>query len=99
MTVIQYLTNLIFQEQPPRGVLKKRCFENKQQTYRRTPMPKCDFNDDDDDDDDEMMNCFFGMIDRTKVISLISSRDHCQRDPHYRESPTRREQALNQCRA
>ena len=24
-----------------RGVLKKRCSENKQQIYRRTPMPKC----------------------------------------------------------
>ena len=28
----------------PRGVLKKRCSENIQQMYRRTPMPKCDFN-------------------------------------------------------
>ena len=27
-----------------RGVLSKRCSENMQQTYRRTPMPKCDFN-------------------------------------------------------
>ena len=26
------------------GVLKKRCSENMQQIYRRTPMPKCDFN-------------------------------------------------------
>ena len=25
-------------------VLTKRCFENMQQIYRRTPMPKCDFN-------------------------------------------------------
>ena len=32
------------QKQPPRGVLRKRCFENIQQIYRRTPMPKCDFN-------------------------------------------------------
>ena len=32
------------EKQPPRGVLKKRCSENMQQTYRRTPMPKCDFN-------------------------------------------------------
>ena len=30
--------------QPPRGVLKKRCSENIQQIYRRTSMPKCDFN-------------------------------------------------------
>ena len=27
-----------------RCVLKKRCSENMQQIYRRTPMPKCDFN-------------------------------------------------------
>ena len=27
-----------------RGVLMKSCFENMQQIYRRTPMPKCDFN-------------------------------------------------------
>ena len=34
----------ILLKQPPRGVLKKSCSENKQQIYRRTPMPKCDFN-------------------------------------------------------
>ena len=27
-----------------RGVLRKRCSENMQQIYRRTPLPKCDFN-------------------------------------------------------
>ena len=27
-----------------RGALKKRCSENIQQTYRRTPKAKCDFN-------------------------------------------------------
>ena len=32
------------QKQPFRGVLKKRCSEKMQQIYRRTPMPKCDFN-------------------------------------------------------
>ena len=32
------------QKQPSKGVLRKRCPENKQQIYRRTPMPKCDFN-------------------------------------------------------
>ena len=32
------------QKQPPRRVLKKRCSQNMQQIYRRTPMPKCDFN-------------------------------------------------------
>ena len=32
------------QKQPLRCVLQKRCSENIQQIYRRTPMPKCDFN-------------------------------------------------------
>ena len=32
------------QKQPPRGELKKRCSENMQQIYRRTPMSKYDFN-------------------------------------------------------
>ena len=32
------------QKQPSRGVSKKRCSENMQQIYRRTHMPKCDFN-------------------------------------------------------
>ena len=31
-------------KQPSRGVLRKRCSENMQQIYRRTPMPTCDFN-------------------------------------------------------
>ena len=33
-----------FQKQPSRGVLRKRCSFNMHQIYRRTPMPKCDFN-------------------------------------------------------
>ena len=32
------------QNQPSRGVFLKRCSKNMQQTYGRTPMPKCDFN-------------------------------------------------------
>ena len=32
------------QKRPFRGVLEKKCSENMQQIYRRTPMPKCDFN-------------------------------------------------------
>ena len=32
------------QKQPPGGVLKRRCSENMQLIYRRTPMPKYDFN-------------------------------------------------------
>ena len=27
-----------------KGVLRKSCSENMQQIYRRTPVPKCDFN-------------------------------------------------------
>ena len=33
-----------------------------------------------------MMNCFCGMVDRRKVLSLISSRDHCQRSSPLRIS-------------
>ena len=33
-----------FQKQPSGDVLSKRCSENMQQIYRRTPMPKCYFN-------------------------------------------------------
>ena len=32
------------QKQPSRGVLRKRRSKNMLQIYRRTPMPKCDFN-------------------------------------------------------
>ena len=32
------------QKQPSIGFLRKRCSENMQQIYSRTPMPKCDFN-------------------------------------------------------
>ena len=32
------------QELPCRDVLKKRCSENMQQIYRRTTIPKCEFN-------------------------------------------------------
>ena len=32
------------QKQPSKGVLMKGCSNNMQQIYRRTPMPKCDFN-------------------------------------------------------
>ena len=33
-----------------------------------------------------MMNCFCGMVDRRKALSLISSRDHCQRSSPSRIS-------------
>ena len=33
------------QKQPFRGVLRKKCFENMQQIYKRTSMSKCDFNE------------------------------------------------------
>ena len=31
-------------KQPPRGVPRKSCSENMQQIYRKTPMPKYNFN-------------------------------------------------------
>ena len=34
---------MVLQKQSPRRVLSKWCYENIQQIYRRTPMPKCDF--------------------------------------------------------
>ena len=40
----KYLTSY-FDKQPSRGVLIERCSENMQQIYRRTPTPKCDFNE------------------------------------------------------
>ena len=36
------LQNCCSQKQPSRGVLRKRCSENMQQIYWRTPMPKFD---------------------------------------------------------
>ena len=33
----------LIQKQPYRSILRKRCSENMQQIYRRTPMPKCNF--------------------------------------------------------
>ena len=38
------LSKLLLQKQPLKGVLEKRCSENMQQIYRRTHMPKCNFN-------------------------------------------------------
>ena len=35
---------MLFPEAAVQRCLKKRCIENMQQTYRRTPMAKCDFN-------------------------------------------------------
>ena len=49
--LIFILSSMIFEtdtcndkKQPPRGFPRKRCFENIQQIYSRSPMPKCDFN-------------------------------------------------------
>ena len=38
------ILRLDLQKQPFRGVLRKRCSEIRQQTYRRALIPKCDFN-------------------------------------------------------
>ena len=36
--------DLLYQKQPCRVVLRKKCSENMQQIYKRSPMLKCDFN-------------------------------------------------------
>ena len=42
---LQSLLSLLkIHKQPPRGVLTKRCFENIQHIYWRTPTSKCGFN-------------------------------------------------------
>ena len=38
------MVNENIQAVPSRVVLRKRCFKNMQQIYKRTYMPKCDFN-------------------------------------------------------
>ena len=43
-SVIQCFVGYSNKKQPSRGVFIKRCSENMQQIYRRTLMPKCDFN-------------------------------------------------------
>ena len=42
--VIPQSSDCNLQKQPYRGVLRKWCSENMQQIYRKTPVPKCDFN-------------------------------------------------------
>ena len=37
----EFIKNNKLQKQPPRDVLNKRCSENMQQVYRRTPMSTC----------------------------------------------------------
>ena len=41
---LKYISYQNIQKQTSRGVRKKRWSENMQQIYKRTPMPKCDFN-------------------------------------------------------
>ena len=36
--------DISLKKQPSIGVIRKRCSEYIHQIYRRTPMPKCDFN-------------------------------------------------------
>ena len=38
--------------------------------------------------DDELINYFCGMVDRRKMFSLISTRDHCQRSSPRQNSDT-----------
>ena len=42
-----------------------------------------------------MMNCFCGMVDRDERRLALFPGGTIVRDPHYRESPTHREQGLN----
>ena len=44
MQLQDYFKAMTLQKQLSRGVLRKRCSENMQQIYRRTPMPKSNFN-------------------------------------------------------
>ena len=45
LRMLQFFLLHFVQKQPPRGgALKKRCSENMQQIYRRTPILKCDIN-------------------------------------------------------
>ena len=37
-----------------------------------------------------MMNCFCGMVDRRKAFIALFPAGTIVRDPHHRESPTRR---------
>ena len=39
-----FITVFKVKKQSSKGVLRKRSSENMQKIYRRTPMPKCDFN-------------------------------------------------------
>ena len=41
---MQIITNKDFQKKPSGGALRKICSKKMQQFYRRTPMPKCNFN-------------------------------------------------------
>ena len=41
---IELLKNFTNHKQPSSGVLRKRCSENMQYIYRRTPVLKCGFN-------------------------------------------------------
>ena len=61
------------QKQPSRGVLRKRCSENMQQMYRRTPMSKCDFNK---VALGQLEACFCEVFgeDKMEIILLIQSR-------------------------
>ena len=43
LSPMNIIGKLDVQKQPSSGVLRKRYSENMQQSYRRTPMPKCDF--------------------------------------------------------
>ena len=59
-----------------RGVPRKRCSENMQQIYRRTPILKCDFNKVEIDPSNEANLKFFRKktSSRSKVFSKVTGQ-------------------------
>ena len=64
-----YDTNT-YKKQPSRCVLRKRCSKNMQPIYRRTPIPKCDFNK------VALHWCYFGLL----LTHTIHIKTHTETD-------------------
>ena len=79
------------QKQPPRGVLKKRCSENMQQIYRRTPILKCDFNkaallgdrSNLDQNDLKVMETLYFMVTAHQTIQTVSGKKTRKKTPQW----------------
>ena len=59
------------QKQPPKGVPRKRCSENMQEIYRRTSMPKCDFNKVENQTSAWMFSCKFAAYTKTLQLAKV----------------------------